>query len=323
MYTYIYSSIICMYIYDHTCVCRHLGHFQVPQWWQSSWRHGTWLRDLPAPEEPRSKWQDCRNPTWKVWETMGKTYKTRKNMENYGKHMGRIWKNPRKLHKNLHESLLSICKNNSLAWRCFQQWGHGATTFQSYGVAYGDNKWYGGYKPSIIWLVVSTPWKTWKSNGIMTFPTEWKVIIQPCSSQHQPDMVSPKPSEIGGARSARYGLETLSSLWCWNRTILVFCCRHIWCPKGYRYQSKYVKSFFTNTKHQFILWGCGMPDHLLSKALPLWGLPVLKRLKNVFAGMHRAVMEKQKTGSHLNLHIYICICIIMYLANLKPYMANN
>jgi hypothetical protein len=34
-------------------------------------------------------------------------------------------------------------------------------------------------------LVVSTPWKTWKSNGIMTFPTEWKVIKFHGSSHHQ------------------------------------------------------------------------------------------------------------------------------------------
>ena len=40
-----------------------------------------------------------------------------------------------------------------------------------------------------IWLVVSTPLKNMSSSVGVTipkFPNIWKVIIQPCSSQHQP-----------------------------------------------------------------------------------------------------------------------------------------
>ena len=54
-----------------------------------------------------------------------------------------------------------------------------------------------GLKPSKIWTEPSNIesyrrfqplWKMmeWKSVGMMTFPSEWKVIIQSCSSHHQP-----------------------------------------------------------------------------------------------------------------------------------------
>jgi len=42
----------------------------------------------------------------------------------------------------------------------------------------------------IIWLVVFRhPSEKYESVGMMTFPTEWIVIIHSCSSHHQPGIV--------------------------------------------------------------------------------------------------------------------------------------
>ena len=50
-----------------------------------------------------------------------------------------------------------------------------------YGIKF--MKWFGIYS---IWLVVSTPLTNMSSSVGMIIPNIWKVIIQPCSSHHQP-----------------------------------------------------------------------------------------------------------------------------------------